>query len=74
MIFWAWFDKWKRFVFDVLNLEQSITTNSFEKPIQNSVEVVNNNEVVNISSSNIDELAKLFSKILNNKTLEITIK
>ena len=59
---------------DALNLEQSVQQNSFEKPIQNSVEVVNNNEVVNISSSNIDELAKLFSKILNNKTLEITIK
>ncbi|WP_198304568.1 hypothetical protein [Arcobacter vandammei] len=58
---------------DALNLEQSPSTQT----TQNSVEVLNhssNNEVVNISSSNIDDLAKLFSKILNNKTLEITIK
>ena len=61
---------------DALNLEQSAQQNSFEKPIQNNnVEVLNNNsDVVNISSSNVDDLAKLFSKILNNKTLEITIK
>ena len=26
------------------------------------------------SSSNVDELAQLISKLLNNKTLEITIK
>ena len=61
---------------DALNLEQSAQQNSFEKPIQNNnVEVLNNNsDVVNICSSNVDDLAKLFSKILNNKTLEITIK
>ena len=59
---------------DALNIEQSVQQRSFEKPIQNSVEILNNNEVLNISSSNLDELAKFFSKILNNKTLEITIK
>src|SRR5574344_724290 len=66
----------KKDLLDALNLEQSAQQNSFEKPIQNNnVEVLNNNsDVVNISSSNVDDLAKLFSKILNNKTLEITIK
>lgn len=34
----------------------------------------NNNETINVSSSNIDELSLLISKLLNNKTLEITIK
>lgn len=52
-----------------INNQSTLQTTS-----KNSVEVVGNNEVVNISSSNVDELAKLFSKILNNKTLEITIK
>ncbi len=59
---------------DALNLEQ--TTNV--QTTKEKIEVLNNNqkssEVVNISSSNIDDLAQLFSKILNNKTLEITIK
>lgn len=35
----------------------------------------NNSESVNISgSSNVDEIAQLISKLLNNKTLEITVK
>lgn len=62
---------------EALNLEQTKEQNSFTNQTQSSIEVLNNansNEVVNINSSNIDDLAKLFSKILNNKTLEITIK
>ena len=54
---------------DALNLEQNSSANIVESKV-NKV----NSEVVNISSSNVDELATLFSKILNNKTLEITIK
>lgn len=62
---------------EALNLEQTKEQNSFTNQTKSSVEVINNtnsNEIVNINSSNIDDLAKLFSKILNNKTLEITIK
>ena len=51
---------------DALNLESNSSANIVESKV--------NSEVVNISSSNVDELATLFSKILNNKTLEITIK
>ena len=51
---------------DALNLESKSSANIVESKV--------NSEVVNISSSNVDELATLFSKILNNKTLEITIK
>lgn len=54
---------------DALNLESNSSANIVESKV-NKV----NSEVVNISSSNVDELATLFSKILNNKTLEITIK
>ncbi|QKF74129.1 hypothetical protein AFAEC_1978 [Aliarcobacter faecis] len=62
---------------EALNLEQTKEQNSFTNQTKSSVEVINNtnsNEIININSSNIDDLAKLFSKILNNKTLEITIK
>lgn len=41
---------------------------------ESNIDVVENSEVLNISSSNIDDLAKLFTKVLSNKTLEITIK
>lgn len=40
-----------------------------------SPSVSNNNESINLSSSsNVDEIAQLISKLLNNKTLEITVK
>lgn len=56
---------------DALNLESNASQNSE----QAKIEVLDTQkEAINISSSNVDELAKLFSKILNNKTLEITIK
>lgn len=56
---------------DALNLESNASQNSEHAKI----EVLDTQkEAINISSSNVDELAKLFSKILNNKTLEITIK
>ncbi|MFY9080538.1 hypothetical protein OU980_00635 [Aliarcobacter butzleri] len=35
---------------------------------------VNNKETVILNSSNVDEISQLISKLLNNKTLEITIK
>jgi hypothetical protein len=34
----------------------------------------NSNESVNMSGSNVDDIAKLISQLLNNKTLEITVK
>lgn len=36
------------------------------------MEISNNN--IDIGSSNINDIASLISKLLNNKTLEITIK
>ncbi len=36
--------------------------------------VTNNNETLQINSSNVDDLAQLISRLLSNKTLEITIK
>lgn len=36
--------------------------------------VDNLNESVNMSGSNVDDIAKLISQLLNNKTLEITVK
>ena len=54
---------------DGLDSDASITTN-------NKVSSTSNNtESVNISgASNVDEIAQLISKLLNNKTLEITVK
>ncbi|WP_419675877.1 hypothetical protein ACN2CX_01020 [Aliarcobacter butzleri] len=34
----------------------------------------NNKETVILNSSNVDEISQLISKLLSNKTLEITIK
>ncbi len=52
-----------------LDSNVSITTN---KKVSSTS---NNTESVNISgASNVDEIAQLISKLLNNKTLEITVK
>jgi hypothetical protein len=48
-----------------LNQEKSEKTDLLEK---------SNNTISVSSSSNTDELAQLISKLLSNKTLEITIK
>ena len=55
---------------DGVDKEVSTTTNNKVSP-----KVSNNTESVNISgASNVDEIAQLISKLLNNKTLEITVK
>jgi len=51
------------------------TNESKSEKIESKQEIVkNNSETLNISSSNVDDLSLLISKLLNNKTLEITIK
>ena len=45
-------------------------TQSRQEP--QKMEISNNN--IDIGSSNINDIASLISKLLNNKTLEITIK
>lgn len=47
-----------------------------EKPAKEMLTstVNNSNESVNMSGSNVDDIAKLISQLLNNKTLEITVK
>lgn len=53
----------------------SLDLNQIKADNSSKVELVeNSSEVLNISSSNMDDLAKLFTKVLTNKTLEITIK
>ncbi|MDD3007674.1 MAG: hypothetical protein RBR70_02695 [Arcobacter sp.] len=58
---------------EALNITNENSSNS--NIIETKSEISkNNNETINVSSSNIDELSLLISKLLNNKTLEITIK
>ena len=53
----------------ISNVAQTDTQNIKESK---KMEISNNN--IDIGSSNIDDIASLISKLLNNKTLEITIK
>ena len=53
----------------ISNVAQTDTQNIKESK---KIEISNNN--IDIGSSNIDDIASLISKLLNNKTLEITIK
>lgn len=61
---------------DLLEALNCTDTNESEsEKIESKQEIVkNNSETLNISSSNVDDLSLLISKLLNNKTLEITIK
>lgn len=51
----------------------TITKESEEKK-DNSVVASNNSNNLSVDSANADEIAKLITQLLNNKTLEITIK
>ncbi|AXH13356.1 hypothetical protein [Halarcobacter bivalviorum] len=51
----------------------TITKESEEKK-ENSVVASNNSNNLSVDSANADEIAKLITQLLNNKTLEITIK
>ena len=53
----------------ISNVAQTDTQNIKESQ---KMEISNNN--IDIGSSNINDIASLISKLLNNKTLEITIK
>ncbi|MBP6289669.1 MAG: hypothetical protein KA355_03515, partial [Aliarcobacter sp.] len=53
----------------ISNVAQTDTQNIKESK---KMEISNNN--IDIGSSNINDIASLISKLLNNKTLEITIK
>ena len=70
----------KFFELDSLNEEDlldalNVTSNKRNEEIDTKDLVGNNTNSINITnSSNTDELAQLISKLLNNKTLEITIK
>ena len=54
---------------NISNVAQTDTQNIKRTP---KMEISNNN--IDIGSSNINDIASLISKLLNNKTLEITIK
>lgn len=53
---------------DVLNALESISS-----PVT-STNTSSNNEKIELESSNVQDIAELISKLLNNKTLEITVK
>lgn len=59
---------------DMLDALELDSGQIIDTPRESNIGIVENSEVLNISSSNIDDLAKLFTKVLSNKTLEITIK
>lgn len=48
---------------------QNLTSTTSPKP-----QVKQEKEIVSVNSSSVDDIAQLISKLLNNKTLEITIK
>ncbi|RXJ83655.1 hypothetical protein [Arcobacter cloacae] len=60
---------------DLLEALNSVDSSFVTEKIENKKELIKTQESINtIDSTNIDELSKLISKLLNNKTLEITIK
>jgi hypothetical protein len=60
---------------DALNCTDNRKNNTKQEVSQKNDLVENNSNSINITnSSNTDELAQLISKLLSNKTLEITIK
>ena len=60
---------------DSLNEEDILSALNIDSKKKNSISQSNtNNEDMTVSSANVDDIAGLISKLLNNKTLEITIK
>lgn len=60
---------------DLLEALNSVDSSFVTEKIQDKKELIKTQESVNtIDSTNINDLSKLISKLLNNKTLEITIK
>lgn len=58
---------------DGLNNETSVQPARSSSPATVSLST-NNDESLNLSGSNVNDIAELISKLLNNKTLEITVK
>ena len=60
---------------DLLEALNSVDSSFTTEKIENKKDLIKTQESINIiDSTNIDDLSKLISKLLNNKTLEITIK
>lgn len=60
---------------DILNALDGFETQSVSKNISSpKPETKKETQSVNVSSTSVDDIAQLISKLLNNKTLEITIK
>lgn len=57
-----------------LNDVKPINTKSLESQIQSSSNSNKNEQSIEVSSSSAQDIAELITKLLNNKTLEITIK
>lgn len=54
--------------------ETSVSSEVEQPKVSVSSEVTNSNETIDLNGSNVNDIAELISKLLNNKTLEITVK
>ena len=59
---------------DILKALDGFETQSLTKVSSPAPKVEQVSEKINVSSSSVDDIAQLISRLLNNKTLEITIK
>lgn len=57
-----------------LNSVDNVTVTKEDKSQENITQAGNSSNSVDVNSANTDDIAKLITQLLNNKTLEITIK
>ncbi len=57
-----------------LNSVDNVTVTKEDKSQENITQASNSSNSVDVNSANTDDIAKLITQLLNNKTLEITIK
>ncbi len=57
-----------------LNNVDNVTVTKEDKSQENITQASNSSNAVDVNSANTDDIAKLITQLLNNKTLEITIK
>jgi len=57
-----------------LNNVDNVTVTKEDKSQENITQASNSSNSVDVNSANTDDIAKLITQLLNNKTLEITIK
>ncbi len=57
-----------------LNSVDNVTVTKEDKSQENIAQASNSSNSVDVNSANTDDIAKLITQLLNNKTLEITIK